>query len=67
MDKEQRIKEIKEEIAMINYDIWLTQMSEDSFEPYTQSSQYIHQCWDKIRILERELKEMGVSNDGEDR
>lgn len=58
MQKEQRIKQIEEELAMIHYDIWMTEMGEDSFEPYTQSSQYIHECRNKIKVLEKELEEL---------
>ena len=58
MEKEQRIKQIEEELAMIHYDIWMAEMGEDSFEPYTQSSQYIHECRNKIKVLEKELEEL---------
>ena len=58
MEKEQRIKQIEEELAMIHYDIWMTEMGEDSCEPYTQSSQYIHECRNKIKVLEKELEEL---------
>lgn len=53
-----RKEEIKKEIAELRESIFLEQMSEDSFEPYTQSSQYIHNCYESIKILEKELEEL---------
>ena len=51
-----RKEQILRQIEMLRYDIFMTEMSEDSFEPYTQASQYIRRKREEIEVLKKELE-----------
>lgn len=51
-----RREEIMKKIEEIHDDIFMTEMSEDSFEPYTQASQYIREKRREIDQLRKELE-----------
>ena len=53
-----RREEIMKKIEEIHDDIFMTEMSEDSFEPYTQASQYIREKRREIEQLRKELEEL---------
>ena len=51
-----RKEQILRQIEMLRDDIFMTEMSEDSFEPYTQASQYIRRKREEIEVLKKELE-----------